>query len=439
MSADLPAAAADALWGAGMMNVWTPGTPLPCAPSADVARERILTADETVRYLLTATARNDALVTELVEYAPTCAAYAGAAANPHTSSDVLHVAAGLPGSVSVPPQDDQQDLVSSAARLAADRLAFRSKPLPGANDDAFEWLKRAVELADAVPAVNAYGANSNVTAAVDKMMTAVLWSQTTAPHRAFRGAFLDHLASVGRTNELLDLAVRIATTRDECFDTGVVRHIDAAVNVGRLDVSDLAGRFDTDGAALAHGERLTIASRVTSDQAPRLLGVARTAVIEEEQHSSVDADLLSILGFDAAAARVGVQASRTADGEDFINHLMNGEEDVIADWLECRLQQQPGTQQLVEVFLGLDDVKRTAVLEEMNRRGNPLNRNPDMILVLPELTTRDVPDKAVRILRAALLRELGPSADAWPIVATLLNDDLGVPAVELVELAKHLI
>lgn len=438
----LPQVAIDELWRRHQPRIIA-GWPLPSAPS-DVVVEEILSDGVTVKAntelacALAVVIENPDHLDRLIDIASSDEVAAHAARNPHlsaakrasmpftsatvTGSDPEHVAARRFLSADVPAIVSALHDPSLKDAMLAQIAAISSMVRPS-KPELLDAMLSEVFPSQSPISVSAVGSSDNIC------------NQWYLRH--LRGAVLK--AVHADTSLLAECGQSVAAT-GRLVDPYAVEAVDAAVTAGLVpDVESVT--LSAHAAARAEVVCQESSPLRSRSEAPRVAH-KRKPKAEALNIADSDQDLylagLELLGLSDAAARIAISSGDLSDDE-FASRLADADAQTIVDWAERRLAQQPSPGKVAEVIDELDASRQKEILDEVRRRPNPLELQPELALCLPEATLIMMDDRSAVFIGVTANRALGSDRNAWSLAIQLLVQGWEPSVLELIRSVEAIV
>lgn len=228
-----------------------------------------------------------------------------------------------------------------------------------------------------------------------------------------RRVMLERMAPNDRSQAIRGLAL----DPEAGFDPWLLGAILDEIDAGRLDGDDVVARPAT--AAVAHAAAAT-----------GVIGSVRTVTLEPARTETPDprrtrasrllagqAEMLALMGEDAAAARIALSVSGAVGAADAAAVAAGADVETLVDWLEGSLAHRPADDVVRAAVAGLDRDHRDEIAAEARRRPDP----PAVLtLYLPGFAEHPINLSAAAVIWAEMRARLDDTG--WEIAVGLLVD-----------------
>lgn len=428
--AGIPTEAVDAIWQAGLVTSSTPRLRQPSDKMVDELIASPVTAIE--HHALAACLRDSAKLEALIAAHPSVAA--SAVDNCFLTQDTAveicgddpELSSGPIGERTLIPADfsgcDPAQFQSAASSIVLARLA-----------------PCAAEMLDAQANGSASTEESGI---ADEIVDLIITGEdpNAGDHRRFRAAVLDLVDSSTRTKLLIKISEAsglLGTAHDwaglvDLIDSGIVfeEEVETRVDADAWLWSKMTGN-DSYDAFSVFGK---------SSPSPAGAGKTKSKGPKPVQVDSIsdEAELLAMLGYEEVASRTVLDSNSSVSGEELEAALDAADPETVIDWAENRLPRRPlqGDVTAQMIRMGLDRVKELSL--EVAKRPDPVEQNPELIIMTPGIAGAVIEPKAARMLAEFLYARLSGDVE-WAILASLLGDIASSDTViEILEAAKQI-
>lgn len=251
--------------------------------------------------------------------------------------------------------------------------------------------------------------------------------------RALRGQVLQEVSVLD--SQMFLLLGREIASRGRLLDPYVVQSVEAAYQAGLLP-EDWEPNLSAFASAKAE---VTLSDEAKLRTRPEVPQVSHKKNLGSSQVGSQDDYLaaLEVLGLGDAAARLAISAGNLSE-EEFEKRIESADVETIVNWAEKRLLQQPAPGRVAEVLDTLDTARQLEVLEEVARRPNPLELQPELALCLPKASELKVTETSAVYVANVAQRAIGDSVDGWSLACQLLTQGWSQSALEMIRSVEAL-
>lgn len=251
--------------------------------------------------------------------------------------------------------------------------------------------------------------------------------------RALRGQVLQEVAA--KDNQMFLLIGREIASRGRLLDPYVIQSVEAAYQAGLLpaDWEPSLSAFASARAEVLLPDDAKLRARPEIPQVSHKRDFGATSTGSQDDYLAA----LEVLGLGDAAARLAISAGNLSE-EEFEQRIASADVETIVDWAEKRLGQQPAPGRVAEILDTLDTARQLEVLEEVARRPNPLDLQPELALCLPKASELKVTEKSAVYVANIAQRAIGESIDGWSLACQLLTQGWSQSALEMIRSVEAL-